>query len=138
AENVPDVNGTTYPNTDYKILIERDPDLLTYDIVFIVWNTLKSPFDNLLARRAFAYATPYEKIYSEVYDNLTVPLYGVIPKGMPGYTETGIIKYEYNITKAKELIEKSGVLKGSVMIIPLLPFPVLVLPVTVVRKEEEE
>ena len=136
AENIPDVNGTTYEGTNYKIVITKDPNLLTYDIVFVVWNCMKSPFNNLLARRAFAYATPYETIYSQVYNNLTVPLYGVIPKGMLGYTEKNIIKYEYNITKAKELIEASGVLKSSFAIIPFLPFPIFVLPVVVVRDEE--
>ncbi|WP_457590407.1 ABC transporter substrate-binding protein, partial [Geoglobus sp.] len=35
--------------------------------------------------------------------------YAAIPKGWPGYTEYGIKKYTFDMNKAKELIEKSGI-----------------------------
>lgn len=140
AENIPDVNETTYEGTDYKIIINVNPNQLTLDIVYIVLNNLKFPFNNVLVRRALAYAVPYETIYSQVYNNLTVPLYGVIPKGMLGYTEHNIIKYEYNITKAKELIAESGIFEStsSASVLPsLIPeFGFLVLPIIVKKKEE--
>jgi len=139
AENIPDVNNTVYPGTDYKIVITVNPNLLTYDIVFIVLNTYKFPFNNTLVRQALTYAVPFETIYSEVYNNLTVPLYGVIPKGMLGYTEKNIIKYTYNITKAKELIEKSGIFKTTTVTLgmPLTPLPMIVLPILVRTRKEE-
>ena len=138
AENIPDVNGTTYPDTDFKIIITVSPEQLTYDIVFVVWNCWKFPFNITTVRKALAYATPYQKIYSEVYYNLTAPLYGVIPKGMFGYTEKNIIKYTYDPAKAKELIDKSGIFKSSfTIIIPWFNIPTIALPVFVVRRDEE-
>jgi len=139
AENIPDVNNTVYPDTNYKIIIRVDPNLLTYDIAFIVLNTYKFPFNITLVRQALTWAVPFETIYSEVYNNLTVPLYGVIPKGMLGYTEKNIIKYTYNITKAQELIEKSGIFKTTTtatLSIPLVPVPIATLPIIVRTKKE--
>ena len=96
-----------YSGKTWKFKIE---DLgLTYNIVYIVLNCMKEPFNNPLVRQALAWAVPYKQIWSKVYNNLTKPLYGVIPSGMFGYTEDGLTKYDYNIDKAKELIQKSGI-----------------------------
>jgi len=134
-ERIEDVNGTKLDN--YQILIRKDPNLLTYDIVFIVWNTYKFPFNITLVRKALAYATPYETIYKEIYNEILVPLYGVIPKGMPGWTDYNIIHYEYNLDKARELIEASGIFKSKV-VVSVLPPLLLALPIFTYLDEDDE
>ena len=134
-EKIEDVNGTTLDN--YQILIRVDPDMLTYIIVFIVWNTYKFPFNITLVRKALAYATPYETIYSEIYNDILVSLYGVIPKGMPGWTDYNIIHYTYDLDKARELIELSGIFAPKV-VMAFLPPPLIALPITLYLKEDEE
>ncbi|MCR8471348.1 MAG: ABC transporter substrate-binding protein [Candidatus Korarchaeota archaeon] len=135
--NIPEVNGTTYPDTPYKINIVASPELLTFDIDFIVLNTYRYPLNISLVRQALTWAVPFEKIYKEIYEGLVAQLYGVIPKGMLGYTEKNIIKYTYNLTKAKELIKASGIFKTSAAIESVIPaVPIVVLPLIVRKKEE--
>ncbi len=133
-DRVEDVNGTTLDS--FQIIEEKDPDLLTYNIVFVVWNTYKFPFNNSLVRKALAYATPYEKIYSQVYSDFVIPLYGVIPQGMFGWTDTGILHYQYDMTKAKELIDASGIFGSKSTASFIIPPLFLALPPTLRRKEE--
>jgi len=102
-----EVVGTKMGN--YMIELKEDPNLLTLTIEYIVLNARKAPFNNSLVRQALAWAVPYDAILGRVYANRFARLYSVIPKGLPGYTETGIIRYSYNLTKARELIKKSGI-----------------------------
>ena len=136
-DRIDDVNGTTYPNTDYKILIKKDPDFLTFVITFIVWNTYKFPFNSTLVRKALAYATPYDTILSEIYNDILVRLYGVIPKGMPGWTDYGMIHYTYDLDKAKQLIDQSGIFALKVTK-SLLPPLMIALPGVLLRRKEED
>jgi peptide/nickel transport system substrate-binding protein len=133
-DRVEDVNGTTLDS--FQIIEEKDPNLLTYNIIFVVWNTYKFPFNNSLVRKALAYATPYEKIYSQVYSDFVVPLYGVIPQGMFGWTDTGIIHYQYDMTKAKELIEASGIFGSKTTTSFIIPPLFLALPPALRREDE--
>ncbi|WP_457742839.1 ABC transporter substrate-binding protein [Thermococcus sp.] len=87
----------------------RIQSFVTPDMVFIVLNAAKKPFDNVLVREALAWATPYEQIYQAVYKGYMVPNYGPIPIGWLGYTEYNVIKYKYNIAKALQLIKESGI-----------------------------
>ncbi|MCD6324650.1 MAG: hypothetical protein J7L55_06050, partial [Desulfurococcales archaeon] len=82
---------------------------LTPGIMYITLNTLKPPFDNVYVRQALAFAIPYEMIYKTVYDGTLVPLPGVLPKGLLGYTTYNTIQYKLDMNKAKELIAKSGI-----------------------------
>ena len=93
---------------------------LTFGIVYIVPNAQKEPFNNVYVRKALAYAIPYEQIYLGAYNNTIVWLPGVLPKGMMGFTDEGITKYTYNITKAKELLAKAGYPNGLNMEITML------------------
>lgn len=105
AEQLAAVNKTTMGN--FKVVVSERG--LSFDIVFIVFNTLKPPFNNPLVRKALAYAVPYEMIYKTVYANLLVPLNGVIPKGMLGWTNYNIIHYKFDLAKARELLKKAGI-----------------------------
>ena len=66
-----------------------------------------TPFNDTYIRQALAWATPYEAIYEEVYRGFMRPYWGVIPYGMPGWTDYGIYKYTFNLTKAQEILKNS-------------------------------
>ncbi len=87
----------------------RIDSFVTPDMVFIVLNAAKKPFDNVKVREALAWATPYEQIYNAVYKGYMVPNYGPIPIDWLGYTEYNVIKYKYNIGKALQLIKEAGI-----------------------------
>ena len=82
---------------------------LSFDITYIVLNCLKPPFNNVLVRRALAYAVPYEMIWKTVYAGLATRLVGVIPKGMLGWTDYKVIDYKLNLALAKKLIQEAGI-----------------------------
>lgn len=116
AENVDEVNRTKYGDTPYFINITALTEENEYTILFVCLNVYRAPFngsDGLLIRQALAWATPYASIAQVVYRNLLKPYYGVLPVGMPGWTDFGIYKYNGNITKAQELIEKTDAYKQN-------------------------
>ena len=84
-------------------------DLLEPVITYGVFNTYKEPFNSKIVRQALAYATPYDTIAKNVYSGLLERNYAAIPKGWPGYTESGIVKYNFDMDKAKELLDKAGI-----------------------------
>ena len=109
-ENLKDVEG--YRMGDFEIILQTG--LLTPQIVYIVLNCYKEPFNNLYVRQALAYAVPYEVIIQTVYEGYLAPLHGMIPKGFPGWTDYNVINYtaipyEQRLEKAKDLIKKSGI-----------------------------
>ncbi len=87
----------------------------TFDITHIYLNNKKEPFNNLYVRQALAYATPFEFIIKQVYRGHLMPVSGVIPKGMLGYTDNVPLDYwkpmseEQRIAKAKALLQKAGI-----------------------------
>jgi peptide/nickel transport system substrate-binding protein len=103
-----DVNLT--PVDGHKLLLMIDKEKPRLTIQYIVLNTMKEPFNIPEVRQALAYAVPYGTILSQIFGGLYTELYTIVPKGMFGYTEYGIVKYSYNMTKANEIMSK---LKGK-------------------------
>ncbi|MGC8911341.1 MAG: ABC transporter substrate-binding protein [Nitrososphaeria archaeon] len=79
-------------------------------------NTKRAPTDNVLVRQALAYAFPYDAVVKNVMQNYAAQSKGPIPIGMIGYFED-MPHYTYNLTKAKELLEKAGYPNGGFTII---------------------
>ncbi|AEC52857.1 hypothetical protein PNA2_1943 [Pyrococcus sp. NA2] len=104
-EKIEDVEGKTL--NGFKIVVEKE--ILRPFQTFIIFNTQRKPFDNVKVRQALAYAIPYDQIAKIVYNNLLERNWGPIPKPWPGYTEYGIIKYEYNIAKARQMLQEAGI-----------------------------
>jgi peptide/nickel transport system substrate-binding protein len=65
------------------------------------------PFKDIRVRQAFAYAFDYKTFIKEVVRGFGIQPNGPIPKGMFGY-DPSIPVYEYNLTKAKELLLAAG------------------------------
>ncbi|MCY3545212.1 MAG: ABC transporter substrate-binding protein [Chloroflexi bacterium] len=58
-----------------------------FSVSYIGFNVDNPPFDDLHFRRALNYAIDKELIANEVLSGLTVPAYGILPPGFPGYTD---------------------------------------------------
>jgi peptide/nickel transport system substrate-binding protein len=77
---------------------------------FMIWielNAKMPPFDNVDVRRAMNHAFPQEQVLQAVYQGLASPLNGCMPNIYPGFRGE-YFKYDYNLDKAKELLEKAG------------------------------
>jgi peptide/nickel transport system substrate-binding protein len=99
---------------DYESLL-ANPNLQTYDrsaaassrwLCFNMNSSKYDYFDQKLMRQAFAYAIPYDEIISVVFDGEAERLYSYIPPEYVGYK--AVFDYEYNATKALELIDLAG------------------------------
>jgi peptide/nickel transport system substrate-binding protein len=97
-----DLNGTRVG--DFYLVLEPDPSKPRLTIQHVILNTMKEPLNIPEVRQALAWATPYDTILTQVFGELYTRLYTIVPKGMPGWTDYNIVKYEYNRTKATEII----------------------------------
>ena len=99
-----DVNNT--PVGKFHLHLVRRPDKPRLTIQYIGLNPMKEPLNIPEVRQALAYAVPYDVILKQVFGGLYTRLYTIVPKGMPGYTEFGINKYEYDMAKAQQIINE--------------------------------
>ncbi len=106
-DRLKDIEGYQFSGTNYKIKVESG--LLEPVIVYIVLNTMKEPFNNDLVRQALMYAIPFDEIKETVYAGYLERLYGVIPAGFPGHNDDIVTKYTFDLDKAAQLIEQSGI-----------------------------
>jgi oligopeptide transport system substrate-binding protein len=73
---------------------------------FIVFNTRKPPFDDPKVRQAFALSIDRAKIVDVVFKKMETTATGILPPGMPGYTENQF-NIPYDPAKAKQLLSES-------------------------------
>jgi oligopeptide transport system substrate-binding protein len=83
----------------------KQPDFHSIAILsidYITYNFAKPPFNNKNLRLAATYAINRELICSKVLHGAAVPLYSLVPKGIPGYDPDGKkFTPSYNPAKAK-------------------------------------
>jgi peptide/nickel transport system substrate-binding protein len=99
-----DVNLTPVDGHRLLLIIDKEKPRLT--IQYVLLNTMREPFNIPEVRQALAYAVPYGTILDQIFGGLYTELHTIVPKGMFGYTEYGIVKYEFNEAKAREIIGK--------------------------------
>jgi len=73
---------------------------------FIGFNPTRPPFDDVNIRRAFTRAIDKDKLVSLVFRNLVRRADGILPPGIPGFSE-GLGGLSYDVNKARELIASS-------------------------------
>lgn len=73
---------------------------------YIGMNNDEPPFDDIKVRQALNYAIDKETIARDVLASLVTPAQGILPPGFPGYNPD-LDGFEYNPTKAKELLAQS-------------------------------
>jgi peptide/nickel transport system substrate-binding protein len=109
-----DLTDGRFNVADYESLL-ANTDLTTYDVsgsasrrwmTFNMNETLWDVFPNKTMRQAFAYAIPYDEIISVGLGGLGERQYSFLPPEYIGYKE--VFDYDYNATKALELIAEAG------------------------------
>jgi oligopeptide transport system substrate-binding protein len=94
---VRDETGPFYPQ------LAETSELSLY---FIGFNTADPPFDDIHVRRAFCHAVDKEHIAEVILRDMVGVADGVLPPGMPGYSEA-LDGLDYDLEKAIELIANS-------------------------------
>jgi peptide/nickel transport system substrate-binding protein len=90
--------------------VQADPGTMWEHLTF---NTKKGALADVRVRQAIAYAIDREAITEQVMKGQVRPLNSVlVPRQKPFYTPAWA-KYKRDITKARELLEKAGYVKGA-------------------------
>jgi peptide/nickel transport system substrate-binding protein len=90
-----------------------------------------APFNNTLVREAISYAINYQVIIRTVFASHAIQWVGPVPPGFPDYNESaaGLTPYQYNATKAAELLAQAGYIvhlpDGTTLNPTGIPFPVV-------------
>ena len=87
-----------------KFKVTRDASSLNYLGFF---NTMRPPLDNVLVRRALAYAIPYKDILTVGAGGYGTQSRSAVPKGIFPYSPT-TPQYTQNLAKAKALLAQAG------------------------------
>ncbi|HWQ17957.1 MAG TPA: ABC transporter substrate-binding protein [Sulfolobales archaeon] len=82
----------------------------SFQQLILLLNTKKPPLDNVLVRRAIAYAIPYDDIVKIARSGMARVASGPVPYGMWGHDEN--LRFEYNLDKAKSLLAQAGYPQG--------------------------
>ena len=78
-----------------------------FNVYFLGFNATKPPFDSPLARQAFVMAVDRESFLEVVYNNAVEPAVGMLPPGMPGYSDD-LVGIPYDPAEARRLWDESG------------------------------
>jgi peptide/nickel transport system substrate-binding protein len=97
--------------TDYKSA-ESNPNLKVWSgpgafIQYLCFNELQKPFDNVMVRRAIAATINRTLITNTVFLGEAVPLYSMLPIGMPYHNEAFEVNAG-NMTYAQTLLTSAG------------------------------
>lgn len=95
---------------------QADPNLTValrsaFNVGYLGMNRAKPPFDKQEVRQAVAMAINKKDLVTALYPPTASPAKEFVPPGIFGYSE-GLIDWEYNPTKAKELLAKAGFPNG--------------------------
>ena len=77
-----------------------------FSISYVGFNVAEPPFDDSNFRQALNYAVDKELIASQVYSELVLPAYGILPPGFPGFSDE-VEGIKYDPEKAKQLLADS-------------------------------
>lgn len=106
-----DVTGVGVADID-RILDPSEPlnadlqEVTQFSIGYIGLNVNEPPFDDPLVRQAFNLATDKDTIIRVVGKGISIPANGILPPGMPGYSEN-IEGLTFDPERAKELLAQS-------------------------------
>ena len=92
----------------WKQYVVSVPELFTRAFIF---NVTKKPFDKVEVRQAVNYAIEKAAIVKSVLFDKAMPAVGLLPPSLPAYNPN-LKGFEYNPTKARELLTKAGYPNG--------------------------
>ena len=82
------------------------------DVWYLAFDTEQEPFNDVKVRQAFAHATNNEGIAKVLLQKTVVPAVGILPPGMPGYSED-LEGLAYDPQLAKKLLAESSYKEAS-------------------------
>lgn len=97
------IDKVTDPAGAFKDQLTITPELSFY---FIGFNVAEAPFDDPDIRRAFTMAIDKSKIVDLVFKGTQTVAYGIVPPGIPGYSEN-VHGIQFDPAGAKQLIAGS-------------------------------
>jgi peptide/nickel transport system substrate-binding protein/oligopeptide transport system substrate-binding protein len=77
-------------------------------IYFFSIDTVKKPFDNPTLRKALTLAINRKAIVDAVYEGTRIPATGMVPPGLPGYSEGQFADSKYDLAGAKQALVDAG------------------------------
>jgi oligopeptide transport system substrate-binding protein len=111
-----DITGVGTANIE-RVLDPTNPlnqELVTapeLSVWYIGFNTAVPPFDDEKVRQAFCHAVDKAKIIEILLKGTVSPADGILPTGMPGYSEE-LEGLSYNVSRAQQLIAESDYRDG--------------------------
>ena len=97
-----DAQSNTPPNTVFM------PSEFGQSPLWIAFNTLKPPLDDVRVRQALRYAIDEELIAEELFGGLADPISSFLPPFMFGFCDD-VMKFPYDPDRARELLDEAGV-----------------------------
>ena len=107
-----DIERVTDPTQALNEELQVTPDL---SVSYLGLNVRAKPFDDVKVRQAFNHALDRDKIITVALRGMFAPADGILPPGLPGYSED-LKGLEYDVIKANLLIGQSSY--GSVQNFP--------------------
>ena len=99
--NIERVLDPTNPLNEEMVIV---PEL---SLGYIGFNTAMSPFDDEKVRQAMCHAVDREEIIEILMKDTVSAAYGILPPGIPGYSE-GMEGLNYDVVSAQQLIAESS------------------------------
>jgi oligopeptide transport system substrate-binding protein len=110
-----DIERIRDPNDPLNAELHESEQLDTF---YIGFNLEEPPFDDARVRQALAMAIDKEAIASSILIDLVTPAKGILPPGMPGYSED-LSGLSYDPDEARRLLDEAGgpeVLDGATIL----------------------
>lgn len=101
-----------FQETPPKYILDRTPDMA---VQLYNFNLTKAPFNNVKVRKAISYGINRDRIVNDLLNNEAYGpgIYGITPPVFKGYDITQINGYNYDLQKAKKLLEEAGYPNGK-------------------------
>lgn len=93
-------------------LKDAEPMVIAPGLILVLHiNTTRKPFTDIRVRQALMYAIDREGLRRFIGKDVTKPVFSVVPSDYLGSTKD-VEQYNFNLDKAKQLLEKAGYPKG--------------------------
>lgn len=103
-----------------SLIVLKKPGL---NVGYVAMNTQKAPFDNILVRKAVHHALNRKAYIQAIYLGHGVVASNPLPPTIWSYHQ-GLVDYQYDVTKAKEIMKEAGFPEGLSEPIELWTLPV--------------
>ncbi|KYD08511.1 ABC transporter substrate-binding protein [Heyndrickxia sporothermodurans] len=94
--------------SDKNLQIFERPSM---NLGYLGFNVTKKPFDNVKVRQALSHAVNKEALIKNFYEGTAEPAKNPMPPSVSGYNDD-IVDYNYDLDKAKKLLEEAGYKDG--------------------------